>query len=158
MPYCTLSLAGLTAYKQLGHCMLSVLTVIGYGIHKSSSTRRAHVLGVGILLAIGLLLCYPDTLHHPDNYCYVDRYTTPQHIVPEWYFLPFYSMLRACSSKGIGVLLLVGSLVVYVLLVLTPTEGHTSSGISCITGDGIGLVHGIPLEIVSAISIMRSCC
>nr|ADP88933.1 apocytochrome b [Diplonema papillatum]APQ44781.1 apocytochrome b [Diplonema papillatum] len=73
-----------------------------------------------------LLMCYPDTLHHPDNHCYVDRYVTPKHIVPEWYFLPFYSMLRACSIKVVGVLLLGVAVLLYTLLLVVATEHHHS--------------------------------
>jgi quinol-cytochrome oxidoreductase complex cytochrome b subunit len=37
----------------------------------------------------------PDILGHPDNYIMANPLVTPEHIVPEWYFLPFYTMLRA---------------------------------------------------------------
>lgn len=57
----------------------------------------------------------PDTLHHPDNFCYVDRHSTPAHIVPEWYFLSYYAMLRACPSKLIGVCILAGAIASYLL-------------------------------------------
>lgn len=39
----------------------------------------------------------PDSLGHPDNYTPADPLVTPAHIVPEWYFLPFYAMLRAIT-------------------------------------------------------------
>jgi len=39
----------------------------------------------------------PDYLGHPDNYTPADPLVTPPHIVPEWYFLPFYAMLRAIT-------------------------------------------------------------
>ena len=88
-----------------------------------------YVLGVVVLAAITLVVCYPDTLHHPDNLCYVDRYVTPKHIVPEWYFLPFYSMLRACSVKVVGVLLLGLGVVLYALLLLVVPCIHYSRGL-----------------------------
>jgi ubiquinol-cytochrome c reductase cytochrome b subunit len=37
----------------------------------------------------------PDALGHPDNYIMANSQVTPAHIVPEWYFLPFYAILRA---------------------------------------------------------------
>jgi ubiquinol-cytochrome c reductase cytochrome b subunit len=37
----------------------------------------------------------PDILGHPDNYIEANSQVTPAHIVPEWYFLPFYAILRA---------------------------------------------------------------
>ena len=87
------------------------------------------VVGTWLLLSsVSLLLTthllYPDTLHHPDNYCFVDRYVTPAHIVPEWYFLPFYAMLRSCASKALGVLLLVVSICVYVLNTMVSVTGR----------------------------------
>jgi ubiquinol-cytochrome c reductase cytochrome b subunit len=39
----------------------------------------------------------PDILGHPDNYIPANPLVTPEHIVPEWYFLPFYAMLRAIN-------------------------------------------------------------
>ena len=88
-----------------------------------------YVLGILVVLVVGVVLCYPDTLHHPDNFCYVDRYVTPKHIVPEWYFLPFYSMLRACSIKVVGVILLGTAVLVYVVLLLVLAEVHSSRGL-----------------------------
>jgi ubiquinol-cytochrome c reductase cytochrome b subunit len=37
----------------------------------------------------------PNYLGHPDNYIVADPLKTPAHIVPEWYYLPFYAILRA---------------------------------------------------------------
>jgi ubiquinol-cytochrome c reductase cytochrome b subunit len=39
----------------------------------------------------------PDSLGHPENYIPADPLVTPPHIVPEWYFLPFYAILRAIT-------------------------------------------------------------
>ena len=82
-----------------------------------------------MLLAATVVLSHPDTLHHPDNLCYVDRYVTPKHIVPEWYFLPFYSMLRACSIKVVGVVLLGTAVLVYVVLLVVLSDGLYCRGI-----------------------------
>ena len=41
----------------------------------------------------------PNYLGHPDNYIEADPLVTPAHIVPEWYFLPFYAILRAFTSE-----------------------------------------------------------
>ena len=92
-----------------------------------------------VLLALWLIcLGYPDTLHHPDNYCYVDRYNTPQHIVPEWYFLPFYAMLRACTIKGLGVLLLIASLLLYISQCICIGDVHSTR-----STDTIAMHYGI---------------
>ena len=61
----------------------------------------------------------PNFLGHPDNYIPADSLKTPAHIVPEWYFLPFYAMLRAITfnigpidSKLGGVLAMFGSIAI----------------------------------------------
>ena len=48
----------------------------------------------------------PDYLGHPDNFIEADPLVTPAHIVPEWYFLPFYAILRAIPNKLGGVVAL----------------------------------------------------
>lgn len=54
----------------------------------------------------GFLFFAPNLLGHPDNYIPANPMVTPPHIVPEWYFLPFYAILRAIPDKLLGVLAL----------------------------------------------------
>jgi ubiquinol-cytochrome c reductase cytochrome b/c1 subunit len=54
----------------------------------------------------------PDYLGHPDNYNEANPLVTPPHIVPEWYFLPFYAILRAVPSKLGGVIAMFGAVAV----------------------------------------------
>jgi len=55
---------------------------------------------LGFLLFFALFLfAAPDMLGHPDNYKMADPLVTPPHIVPEWYFLPFYAILRCIPDK-----------------------------------------------------------
>jgi quinol-cytochrome oxidoreductase complex cytochrome b subunit len=54
----------------------------------------------------------PNTLGHPDNYIPANPMVTPPHIVPEWYFLPFYAILRSIPDKLSGVLALLFAIVV----------------------------------------------
>jgi ubiquinol-cytochrome c reductase cytochrome b subunit len=49
---------------------------------------------------------------HPANYEQANPLSTPPHIVPEWYFLPFYTILRIIPDKTYGVLLMGLSLVI----------------------------------------------
>jgi ubiquinol-cytochrome c reductase cytochrome b subunit len=51
-----------------------------------------------------------DASQHADNFIQVDRLVTPAHITPEWYFLPFYAILRSIDCKIIGVIMLLASL------------------------------------------------
>jgi ubiquinol-cytochrome c reductase cytochrome b subunit len=53
----------------------------------------------------------PNYLLDADNSTVANPLSTPAHIVPEWYLLPFYAMLRSVPQKLIGVLVLVGALV-----------------------------------------------
>lgn len=56
-------------------------------------------------LFFGFFVVYlPNTLGHPDNYIEAQPLVTPTHIVPEWYFLPFYAILRAIPDKLSGVI------------------------------------------------------
>ena len=48
----------------------------------------------------------PNVLGHPDNYIEANPMVTPAHIVPEWYFLPFYAILRSIPHKLGGVIAL----------------------------------------------------
>ncbi len=52
----------------------------------------------------------PNYLGHADNYVPANPAVTPAHIVPEWYYLPFYAILRAIPNKLLGVLALFGSI------------------------------------------------
>lgn len=82
-----------------------------------------------------ILYCYfvffnPNALGHPDNYIPANPLVTPEHIVPEWYFLPYYAMLRAIdfnigipftdiviiNSKLGGVLIMLGSILILFVL------------------------------------------
>jgi len=58
----------------------------------------------------------PNYLGHPDNYIPANPLVTPAHIVPEWYFLPFYAILRAIPDKLGGVLAMFGAIAVLVIL------------------------------------------
>ncbi len=64
----------------------------------------------------------PNYLGHPDNYIEANALATPAHIVPEWYFLPFYAILRAITfdvlfldAKFLGVLAMFGAIAVMAL-------------------------------------------
>jgi ubiquinol-cytochrome c reductase cytochrome b subunit len=55
---------------------------------------------------------YPNLLGHSDNYIPANPLVTPTHIVPEWYFLPFYAMLRSIPNKLLGVVVLLLSIII----------------------------------------------
>ena len=68
-----------------------------------------------ILFAV-FVFYQPNALGHADNYIPANPLVTPAHIVPEWYLLPFYAILRAVPDKFGGVLLMFGSIAVIFLL------------------------------------------
>jgi quinol-cytochrome oxidoreductase complex cytochrome b subunit len=69
----------------------------------------------------------PNTLGHPDNYIEANPMVTPEHIVPEWYFLPSYAILRSIPNKLVGVIALFASLLVLLLLPIISTSKVRSS-------------------------------
>ena len=76
------------------------------------------MFGLGVFLVIfGFWVFYfPNYLGHPDNYIPANPLQTPPHIVPEWYLLPFYAILRAIPSKLGGVIAMAASLAVLFLV------------------------------------------
>ena len=68
-----------------------------------------------IILAF-ILFYYPNILGHSDNYIKANPRVTPAHIVPEWYFLPFYAILRAIPDKLGGVIAMFSSILALGLL------------------------------------------
>jgi ubiquinol-cytochrome c reductase cytochrome b subunit len=63
-----------------------------------------------------LVFFMPNYLGHPDNYIPANPLVTPAHIVPEWYFLPFYAILRAVPDKLGGVALMFGAIAILFIL------------------------------------------
>ena len=84
--------------------------------HPYYTVKDAFGLGVfGIFFAL-FLFFMPDVLGHPDNYTPADPLVTPAHIVPEWYFLPFYAILRAIPDKLFGVIAMFSSILILFVL------------------------------------------
>jgi len=63
-------------------------------------------------LFIITIFWYPNLLGHPDNYIRADALITPKHIVPEWYFLPYYAILRSIPDKLGGVIAMFASILI----------------------------------------------
>lgn len=89
--------------------------------------------GFGILVFLIFYCVFiffaPNVLGHPDNYIPANPMQTPPHIVPEWYYLPFYAILRAVPDFGIpftkivfveaklgGVLAMFGAILIWFVL------------------------------------------
>jgi len=63
--------------------------------HPYYTVKDAFGLGVFLVIFAAVVFFFPNYMGHPDNYIPANPLQTPAHIVPEWYFLPFYAMLRA---------------------------------------------------------------
>jgi len=81
-----------------------------------------------LLLTIAVFVnFFPNALGHPVNYMPADCIKTPLHIVPEWYFLPFYAILRSIPHKLGGVLAIGGSIAALFILPMLHTAQSRSS-------------------------------
>lgn len=78
--------------------------------HPYYTFKDAYALCLFVILFMGLVFYAPNFLAHPDNYIQANPLQTPPHIVPEWYFLPFYAILRAIPDKLFGVIAFAGSI------------------------------------------------
>jgi ubiquinol-cytochrome c reductase cytochrome b subunit len=95
--------------------------------HPYYTVKDFFGFGIFFILFAWFLFFAPNYLGHPDNYTEANPMVTPSHIVPEWYFLPFYAILRAIPSKLGGVLAMFGSILI--LFVLPWLDSHkTKSG------------------------------
>jgi quinol-cytochrome oxidoreductase complex cytochrome b subunit len=83
---------------------------------------------IGLLLFFSFFVFFsPNTLGHSDNYIPGNPMVTPEHIVPEWYFLPAYAILRSIPNKLLGVLALFAAILVLFVLPFVNTSNIRSS-------------------------------
>jgi ubiquinol-cytochrome c reductase cytochrome b subunit len=84
--------------------------------------KDGFAIAVFLLLYAAFVFYNPNVLGHADNYIPANPLVTPAHIVPEWYFLPFYAILRATpdilfiNAKLAGVLAMFGSILLLFFL------------------------------------------
>lgn len=79
-------------------------------------SKDLFAFSVYLLVFATFVFYFPNVLNHPDNYIPADAIHTPAHVVPEWYFLPYYAILRSIPHKTGGILAMFGSLVVLFLV------------------------------------------
>jgi len=83
---------------------------------------------IALLLFFSFFVYFsPNTLGHSDNYIQANALVTPSHIVPEWYFLPAYAILRSIPNKLLGVLALFAAILVLFVLPFANTSKIRSS-------------------------------
>jgi len=107
----------------------------------SSNTDRIYfhpyysfkdLVGVFLLfLALSYMVFYqPNALGHSDNYIMANPMSTPTSIVPEFYFLPFYAILRAIPNKLGGVVIMFSAIFILLFLPILDTSRGRSSAFS----------------------------
>ncbi|MES2289555.1 MAG: cytochrome b N-terminal domain-containing protein [Pseudomonadota bacterium] len=91
--------------------------------HPYYTAKDGFGVGVFLIVFAALVFFAPNLLGHPDNYTAANPLSTPAHIVPEWYFLPFYAILKSFTSDFLfipaklwGVLAMFGSILLLFFL------------------------------------------
>jgi len=84
--------------------------------HPYYTVKDAFGFGVFFIVFSYIIFFQPNYLGHPDNYVEANPLVTPAHIVPEWYFLPFYAILRAVPDAFLGVVAMFSSIAILFFL------------------------------------------
>ncbi|MHA1544575.1 MAG: cytochrome b [Alphaproteobacteria bacterium] len=91
--------------------------------HPFYTIKDLFGIGVFIVIFAVFVFYFPNYMSHPDNYIQANPVVTPTHIVPEWYFLPFYAILRAITfdiwfleAKFLGVIAMAASIILLFFL------------------------------------------
>jgi ubiquinol-cytochrome c reductase cytochrome b subunit len=84
--------------------------------HPYYTAKDGFAIVLFLVLFAFFVFYWPDALGHADNYIEANVLVTPAHIVPEWYLLPFYAILRAVPDKLGGVILMFGAIAVLFVL------------------------------------------
>jgi ubiquinol-cytochrome c reductase cytochrome b/c1 subunit len=81
-----------------------------------ATVKDAFGMSCFILFYCWFVFYIPNALGDPDNYVPANPGVTPAHIVPEWYYLPFYAILRSIPSKLGGVVAMFGAIIILAFL------------------------------------------
>jgi ubiquinol-cytochrome c reductase cytochrome b/c1 subunit len=84
--------------------------------HPYYTIKDLFGLFVFLIIYAAFVFFAPNLLGDPANYIPANPLSTPEHIVPEWYFLPYYAILRSVPNKLFGVVLMFGSILVLFVL------------------------------------------
>jgi ubiquinol-cytochrome c reductase cytochrome b/c1 subunit len=81
-----------------------------------ATIKDAFGMSCFILFYCWFIFYIPNYLGDPDNYIPANPGVTPAHIVPEWYYLPFYAILRSIPNKLAGVVAMFGAILILAFL------------------------------------------
>ena len=84
--------------------------------HPYYTVKDMFGLGIFLILFSYMVFFQPNFLGEPDNYIEANPLVTPAHIVPEWYFLPYYAILRSIPDKLLGVIAMFASILILFVL------------------------------------------
>jgi quinol-cytochrome oxidoreductase complex cytochrome b subunit len=84
--------------------------------HPYYTAKDFFGFGMFFLVYLAFVFFAPNFTGEPDNYIPANPLVTPPHIVPEWYFLPYYAVLRSIPNKLLGVIAMFGSILVLFVL------------------------------------------
>lgn len=91
----------------------------GVGVHVKNDfipfvpyygVKDVFSLFVVLVVFLFFVIWCPDKLGHSDNFILANALVTPAHIVPEWYFLPLYAILRSVTNKLLGIALIAAAI------------------------------------------------
>lgn len=88
--------------------------------HPYFTTKDSFIFTVALTGFFCLVCFFPNLLGHSDNFIPANPLVTPAHIVPEWYFTPFYAILRSCPNKLGGVISMATAILCLFLLPFFP--------------------------------------
>ncbi len=121
-----------------------------------ATLKDSFGMAVFLVFFCWFLFYTPNYMGHPDNYIEANPMVTPAHIVPEWYFLPFYAILRSVPDKLGGVIAMFGAIAVLFVLPWLDTSKVKSARyrplfkqffwILVIVGCGLGYLGSQPAE------------
>ena len=95
--------------------------------HPYYTIKDLFGLSVFATIFAAAVFFFPNFMGHPDNYIPANPMVTPAHIVPEWYFLPFYAILRSIPDKLGGVVAMVLAILILLFLPFTNMSKLRSS-------------------------------
>ena len=90
--------------------------------HPYHTISDLFFFGLFLLVYLSIVFFAPGLFGEPENYTRANPLLTPEHIAPEWYFLPFYAMLRAVPDKLGGVVVMFAS--VFILFLVPWLDRH----------------------------------
>ena len=93
-----------------------------YSMHPYFTFKDLVTVYLFLLVLSIIVFYYPNLMGHSDNYIPANPMNTPASIVPEWYLLPFYAILRSIPNKLLGVVGMFASLLILLVLPITDTS------------------------------------